>query len=151
MGGLMKKVQIGIKDENIKYDFRETCFGIYVKDKKIYLTQKNGEVSLIGGGKENDETFQECLCREFLEESGCKVKTIKDFCSIDCLWFTKNKKHMESLAHIFLVDIEDDINSPLEKESELVLIDINDALDYLELPYQRKALELYLIEYGYLL
>ena len=40
MGGLMKKVQIGIKDKNIKYDFRETCFGIYVKDKKLYLTKK---------------------------------------------------------------------------------------------------------------
>ena len=151
MGGLMKKVQIGINDKNIKYDFRETCFGIYVKDKKIYLTKKNGEVSLIGGGKETGETFQECLYREFLEESGCKVKTIKDFCSIDCFWFTRNKKHMESLAHIFLVDIEEDIDEPLEKGSELVLIDINSALDYLKLPYQRKALELYLTEYGDLL
>lgn len=144
----MKIVQIGINDKNIKYDFRETCFGIYVKDKKIYLTKKNREVSLIGGGKETCETFQECLYREFLEESGCKVKTIKDFCSIVCFWFTRNNKHMESLAHIFLVDIEDDIGKPLEKKSELVLIDINNALDYLELPYQKKALELYLTEYG---
>ena len=48
-------------------------------------------------------------------------------------------------------NIEDDIDKPLEKESELVLIDINNALDYLELPYQRKALELYLTEYGDLL
>lgn len=147
----MKRVQIGINDKNIKYDFRETCFGIYVKDKKIYLTKKNGEVSLIGGGKENDETFRECLYREFLEESGCKIKTIKEFCSIDCFWFTIDKKHMESLAHIFLVDIEDDIYKPLEKGSELVLIDTNNALDYLELPYQRKALELYFIENGDLL
>ena len=58
---------------------------------------------------------------------------------------------MESLAHIFLVDIEDNINKPLEKESELVIIDIHNALDYLELPYQRKALELYLAKYGNLL
>ena len=79
------------------------------------------------------------------------LKTIKDFCSIDCFWFTRNKKHMESLAHIFLVDIEEDIDEPLEKGSELVLIDINSALDYLKLPYQRKALELYLTEYGDLL
>ena len=147
----MKKIQIGINNKNIKYDFRETCFGIYVKDKKIYLTQKKGEVSLIGGGKEIGETFQECLSREFLEESGCKLKTIKNFCSIDCFWITRDKKHMESLAHFFLVDIEDYISKPLEKESKLVIVDINNALDYLELPYQRKAIEIYLIKYGDLL
>ena len=147
----MKKLQIGINDKNLKYDFREMCFGIYVKDKKIYLTQKKEEISLIGGGKEFGETFQECLYREFLEESGCRLKKIKHFCSIDCFWITRNKKYMESLAHIFLVDIEDNINKPLEKESELVIIDIHNALDYLDLPYQRKALELYLAKYGNLL
>lgn len=147
----MKKLQIGINDKNIKYDYRETCFGIYVKGQEIYLTQKKGEMSLIGGGKEIGETCEECLYREFLEESGCKLKTINDFCSIDCFWITRNKKYMETLAHIFLVDIEDNINKPLEKESELVIIDIHNALDHLKLPYQRKALELYLTKYGDLL
>ena len=48
----MKKVVVGKKDENIKYDFRETCFGIVYKNDMFYLTSKKGEPSLIGGGIE---------------------------------------------------------------------------------------------------
>lgn len=142
----MKKLQIGTKVENVNYFFRETCFGIYVKDKKVYLTKKHGDISLIGGGKEEGESYYECLSREFLEESGCKIKTINDFYIIDCFWFTRNKTYMESLAHFFIVDIEDEIGEPLEKESELIILDISDILNKLELPYQKKAMELYIEE-----
>ena len=44
----MKKIILGTKIENTKYDFRETCFGIVYKNDKFYVTEKNGEISLIG-------------------------------------------------------------------------------------------------------
>ena len=47
----------------------------------------------------------------------------------------------------FLVDIEDEIKQPLEKESKLVIEDINNVINKLELPYQKKAMELYIDEY----
>ncbi len=103
----MKKIQIGIKNKNIEYGFRETCFGIYVKNNMVYLTRKNNEISLIGGGLEKGESFYDCLYREFLEESGCKIRTIKEFYTIDCFWVTRDKYYMNSLAHFFLVDIEE--------------------------------------------
>ena len=143
----MKKIQIGIKDKNFEYGFRETCFGICVKNNKIYLTSKNGEISLIGGGKKKGETSEECLCREFLEESGCKIKSIKEFCTIDCFWITKTNYHMDSLAHFFLVDIENEIKKPLEKESKLVIENIDNVINKLEVPYQRKAMEIYINKY----
>ena len=99
---IVKEIQIGIKDKNFKYGFRETCFGICMKNNKVYLTSKNNEISLIGGGKEKNETYENCLSREFLEESGCKIKSIKEFCTIDCFWITKTNYHMESLVHFFL-------------------------------------------------
>ena len=40
----MEKVTLGTKKENIKYCFRETCFGIVYKDNNFYLTEKNGEI-----------------------------------------------------------------------------------------------------------
>ena len=143
----MKQIKIGVKDKSLKYGFRETCFGICIKNNKVYLTSKNGEISLIGGGKEKGETFNDCLCREFLEESGCKVKSIEGFCTIDCFWTTRTNYHMESLSHFFLVDIEDEIKIPKEKDSKLVMEDINNVIDKLELPYQRKAMEIYINEY----
>lgn len=142
----MEKIQIGIRDENVEYGFREICFGICIKNNQVYLTNKNGEISLIGGGIEENETFEDCLHREFLEESGCRVKLIKELYTIDCFWITKTQYHMESLAHFFLVDIEE-IGRPSEDGFELILEDISNVLNKLELPYQKKAIELYIDGY----
>ena len=37
-------ILIGEKNENIKYDFRETVFGICLKNEELYLTKKGVEV-----------------------------------------------------------------------------------------------------------
>ncbi len=146
VGRLMKKVQIGVKYNKINYVFRETCFGIYEKNKQFYLTKKNNEISLIGGGKEPEESYFECLKREFLEESGCLVREATHLYTINCYWVTRDNINMQSLVHIFLVEIDDKIMLPLEKESELVIMDKNKVLEKLELPYQKKAMEMYLSE-----
>lgn len=142
----MKKIQIGNEFKNGEYEYRETCFGIYEKDNKLYLTEKNNEISLIGGGIEKNESYFDCLRREFLEESGCMLKESQELYIIDCYWVTRNNVNMRSVAHIFLVDIEDKILEPLEKESRLVIINKNMVLEKLELPYQIKAIEMYLKE-----
>lgn len=140
----MKKIQIGNEFKNGDYEYRETCFGIYEKDNKLYLTEKNNEISLIGGGIEKNESYFDCLRREFLEESGCMVKKSQELYIIDCCWVTRNNVNMRSVAHIFLVDIEDNILEPLEKKSRLVIINKDMVLEKLELPYQIKAIEMYL-------
>ena len=142
----MKKIQIGNEFKNGDYEYRETCFGIYEKDNKLYLTEKNNEISLIGGGIEKNESYFDCLRREFLEESGCMVKESQELYIIDCYWVTRNNVNMKSVALIFLVDIEDKILEPLEKESRLVIINKDMVLEKLELPYQIKAIEMYLKE-----
>jgi hypothetical protein len=57
-GGLMKTIILGNKDDNLKYGFRETCFGIYIKDNKVLVTydKKHNQYSLIGGGIEENES-----------------------------------------------------------------------------------------------
>lgn len=57
----MKKIIIGEKDFSKNYDFRETCFGIVVKNNKLYCTEKRNEFSLIGGGIEQGESHLDCL------------------------------------------------------------------------------------------
>lgn len=68
----MEKIVLGKKFSDIKHDFRETCFGICVKDDNILLTYKSNknEYSLPGGGIELGENHNDCLKREFLEETG---------------------------------------------------------------------------------
>ena len=140
----MKKIKLGVKDNNFEYGFRETCLGICYKNDKFYLTKKKNEVSLIGGGIEPGETYLECLKREFLEESGLRVTSINEFVTIDCFWITKTNFHMNSLANFYIVKIDESRSAPIAAECELITVSKDEILSLLPLPYQKKAIELFL-------
>jgi 8-oxo-dGTP diphosphatase len=140
-------IVIGEKDLRYEYDFRETCFGICYKYEKFYLTEKNNEIYLTGGGIESGESHKECLQREFLEEAGIEVTKIMKLCDIDCFWITRDNKHMESLTHIYVVEVAKEIHQPLETNSKLTLLNLKEAKEALKLPYQRKALEVFMNKY----
>lgn len=141
----MKKIVLGEAFGNIKHDFRETCFGLCLKDNKILLTFKTDkqEYALPGGGVEKGETHAECLKREFLEEVGYELKNIREFVTIDCFWMAGNVWPMESLANIFIVDIGEK-HLATEAFCDAVWLDLQEAIVLLQLPYQKKALQLLL-------
>ena len=143
----MKKIVLGTKKNDINYHFRETCFGIVKVDNDFYLTKKDNDISLIGGGIEQGETHIECLKREFLEESGLIITKVKEFITIDCYWLTKNNLNMESLANFYIVSISKKKMTPTENGSTLVKFKQDKLLDKLALPYQKEAIRLYLEEY----
>lgn len=64
---------------------RVGCRGIVVDGDKILLSHElNTEVYMSpGGGLEEDETFEECVVRELCEETGYKVKPIKQFLKVN--------------------------------------------------------------------
>ncbi|MBE5735415.1 MAG: NUDIX domain-containing protein [Clostridiales bacterium] len=139
----MKTVVIG-KKEDIKYGFRETCFGLFVSNEKLLLVKKDGQYSLIGGGIENGENKEECLRREFLEEAGLEITKTTEFVTIDCYWLAGGKYPLRSLANIYIVDVcLSSIQKPLEDGNELEYVNINDAIDLLPLPYHKKSVELF--------
>lgn len=140
----MRTIKLGSKKKNIKYKFRETCFGIVFKDNEFYVTEKDGEISLIGGGIDNDETHEETLRREFIEEAGLKIKEIIPFVTIDCYWHTRDDHEMNSLANFYIVKVEDDILEPTESVSKLVLVSKDEIMSKLLLPYQYKAMQMFL-------
>ena len=133
-------ILIGEKNENIKYDFRETVFGIFLRNEELYLTKKGEDISLIGGGIESNETEEATLKREGLEEAGLEVIGMNKICDIDCYWKTRDNRDMESLTHIYQIEISDKIIEPLEVESKLVKMAINEAKKRLNLPYQKQGL-----------
>lgn len=143
----MKKIIVGKKEKNIKYDFRETCFGIVYKNNLFYLTKKKGEPSLIGGGIEVGEDVKVCLEREFIEEAGLTVTSIKEFITVDCYWFTRGNTYMNSLANFYIVDVSDEEVVPIEVGHELIKVSKDEILNLLPLPYHKKAIEMYLEDY----
>jgi 8-oxo-dGTP diphosphatase len=137
----MEIIKIGEKDKSKKYDFRETCFGIYVKNNEILVTidPKRNQYTFIGGGIESGESHEETLKREFLEEVGIKIKDIKEFITIDCFWLAGGDYPMESLANFYKIDIDEYLEN-VETEGVYKFVNMNELT--LPLPYQEKALEL---------
>lgn len=141
----MKKFVIGKPFEN-KFNFRETCFGICEKDSKILLTQKlnKNEISLVGGGIEDGETHTDCLNREFIEEVGYKIKSLKKLCEVDCYWLAGGKYPMRSLAYFYIVDIQEKQFDPTEEGHQPVWVDKFEVENLCPLPYHQQAIEYYL-------
>ena len=144
MRWILEKIIIGEKFEDKKYDFRETCFGICIKDDKMLLVKKKGQFSFVGGGIEKGETHEECLKREFIEESGYQLLDIKPFITIDCFWLAGGKWPLESLANFYIVKVGDKVCEPTEEGHQVQEVDIEDVEKLLPLPYHKKALQLFL-------
>lgn len=140
----MKKIIIGEKLEDKKYDFRETCFGVCVRNGKMLLVKKNEQFSFVGGGIEEGETHEECLKREFIEESGYEILEIKPFVTIDCFWLAAGKWPLESLVNFYFVELGSKICEPTEEGHVVEEVDLNDVANLLPLPYHKKAFEMYL-------
>lgn len=143
----MEKIIIGEKLGNTKYDFRETCFGICVKEGKLLLVKKNEQFSFIGGGIEKGETHEDCLKREFIEEAGYQFLSIKPFITIDCFWLAAGKWPLESLANFYLVELGEKVCEPTEEGHILQEVKVDGAADLLPLPYHKKALELFVLKF----
>lgn len=140
----MKTITLGEKFD-YKYGFRETCFGIVSNKDKMLVVIKNGQASLVGGGIEAGESHQDCLKREFLEESGYQIKNIEEFVCIDCFWLAAGKYPLESKANIYIVEVDKkNICNPTEADCNPIWIESSEALNLLPLPYHKKAVELFM-------
>lgn len=67
-----------IKGNTKEYDasdlsFRPTVYGILIEDGKLLLSKQWDGYDLPGGGVELDETIEQALIREFMEETGVQV------------------------------------------------------------------------------
>jgi 8-oxo-dGTP diphosphatase len=71
----MPPITFGTKEAGKTYIKRPGVYGLFFKEGKIAVIQTgDGKYFLPGGGIENDETHEECLIREALEEMGVEIE-----------------------------------------------------------------------------
>lgn len=142
----MSILEIGDKLEGVNYHYRETCYAIIKIDDKFLMvwTEEDKNHSLAGGGIEENETPTDAMVREIKEEAGFDVKNLKEIVTVHSYW-NNNLKHIERLAHIFLVEV--DINTktvPIEDWHIRVYVDRDDVIKLTPFPYQKAGFEYYL-------
>ncbi|AIO19222.1 RNA pyrophosphohydrolase [Candidatus Izimaplasma bacterium HR1] len=72
------------KEDCIDVPYRTACRGIVIKDDKYLVVHllKHDITTFPGGGLEENETLEECVVREVLEETGILCKVIKKNISV---------------------------------------------------------------------
>lgn len=133
----------GSPEKGLDYYHRPGAYMIAIRNDLLYTVKtKDGDLLLPGGGIEGNETHEECVLRECLEETGYDVRVEDYICSADIYYthprigpfhqiqFYYNGVFGEKLANV----------SPDEESTGIYLLPLNE-LNRLYLPIQRYAVE----------
>jgi 8-oxo-dGTP diphosphatase len=103
------------------------------QDNKIAVIQKgDGKYFLPGGGIEDNETHEESLKREALEEMGMEIKIV-DFigCANRYFYSTNEFKYYLSEGHFYICEIGKKVRKPIEEDHYLKWIEPSQAINNL--------------------
>ena len=105
---------------------RESCYGVYIKNNKVLMVQSvlSEKWEFPGGGKEIKEDNMHCLKREFYEETGHKISSLRrkepfyineaNFLSDDLVKYFKSKQF-----YYLIKSCEKKVDKPSDTENEI--------------------------------
>lgn len=114
-----------IKGNKVEVDkdqltFRPSAYGVLIEEGKVLLSPQWDGYDIPGGAMETDETIEQCLEREFFEETGLRVKKKELLiCKGDFFIHPTSKKPFNTILMYYLVGkIGGEINVENFDESE---------------------------------
>ncbi|WP_085560484.1 NUDIX hydrolase [Carnobacterium iners] len=135
-----------LKTEN--YHIRIGVYGILLNstaDKIVVVSPPNGSYLLPGGEKEKQETDEETLKRECVEELGYEVEVGKYIgAGEDYFYSTHRKKYYHNPAYFYIIDSWLKIGDPLEDFNVIEWMTPLEALKKLKRGSHRWAVEQYM-------
>lgn len=134
-----------LKTEN--YHIRIGVYGILLNpltNKIIVVSPPNGSYLLPGGEKEQQETDEETLKRECIEELGFQIEIGKYIgAGEDYFYSTYRKKYYHNPAYFYVINSWEKIGEPLEDFNGIEWMTIPEALKKLKRGSHRWAVEQY--------
>ena len=130
------------------YHIRIGVYGILVNpvtDEIIVVSPPNGSYLLPGGEKEQQETDEETLKRECIEELGFQIE-VGEYIGAgeDYFYSTYRKKYYQNPAYFYMINSWEEIGEPLEDFNGIEWMTIPEALKKLKRGSHRWAVEQYL-------
>ncbi len=132
-------------EKNKKYTRRIGVYGILIKGGLLAVAKTNTGYFLPGGRVEDNESFEECLIRECVEEIGIKIKVLKKFaCGNYYFYSTASNINLETVGHFYECEIVSTLGTGTEPDHKLVWLSPKEAIKLLYLENQKKAVEIFL-------
>lgn len=115
---------------------------IFNDENKVPVVKTSTGYFLLGGGIENNETHEECIVRECLEEVGIMVKVKEFVCKGDKYhWSDTLKYYMHGIGYFYYAEIIGNSNNLTEDDHELIWLSIDECIKKLFLEHQAWAVE----------
>lgn len=130
----------GIK-EKVSYTTRIGAYIIPIENKKIGVIKTLKGYFLIGGGKDANETDEECIKRECLEEIGCNITIHTKICSAETFSYHDKLGYFHPVQTYYTGIINEQIKDPIETDHELVWLDCNEIKNKMYVEMQNWAIE----------
>lgn len=122
------------KMENLNYINIPSVYSVILndaKDKVLTVRNGKGHYFLPGGGLEENESHEEGIEREMLEETGYNI-SINSYIGKAKMYFTSsNKEPLLNDGHFYSVKLLDKICEPIEDDHIMHWIPIDSVKDYL--------------------
>lgn len=131
----MDVITFGGKEEGKEYIKRPAVYCVMFdsqKDKIAIIQTRDGKYFLPGGGIENNETHEECIQREALEEIGMDIEMGHFLrCARRYFYSTNEFKYYLNEGYFYLCEAGRQISQPTEEDHLLIWIDPNKAIEHL--------------------
>ena len=140
--------RIGKKVEGVIYNKRPGAYVIIERDEddKIAIVTDTNTTDiyfLLGGGIEKNETVENSLKREVIEESGYSLKNIKYFDKVTSWCHTEAMGYMDIEATFYIANFDKIIAKPIEEDHEVIWVNPIEYKNKLYHEYQRYILNKY--------
>jgi len=139
-------IRIGKKIEGKKYTKRTAAYAIIKRenDNKIGIATANGDYFFLGGGLEGNETEEQALRREVIEEAGYSLKDIQYFDKVTSWADGGDRGPLDVTATFYIAEFDKKVAEPIEKDHKVLWINASDYKDKLYHEYQRYILNEYI-------
>ena len=129
----MGRLQFGTAAPGLDYRPRPTAFGLVFEDGKLACVRVDrGEGSyfdLPGGAVDGDETEEQAVVREFLEETGMTVRPLTRIAEASQYFRKSDGEPINNIGGFWIAEqLSLDPSAKVEVDHELVWLDPHDAL-----------------------
>ena len=126
-------LQFGDRDPALDYRLRPTAFGLVFHDGKLACVRVDrGEASyydLPGGAIDGDETEEQALVREFVEETGLTVSPARRLGEAGQYFLKSDGRAVNNLAGFWTAEVQkEEPSAKIEDDHELHWLDPHRAL-----------------------
>lgn len=130
----------GIK-ENVNYIDRAGAYLIPFKEGKVGVVKTAKGYFLLGGGLDGEESHEECIRRECLEEIGYTVSVGNKICSAEMYCEHPTIGYFHPKQTYYVGELMKQVNVAVEDDHEFVWVDYDEVADNMYLEMQSWALK----------